>query len=170
MLGNQLGPINTTNSTPNVAPDILSKISFDTDFASAKHFHAELVGLITQAKTTVIPTGATTFQSKSALGGGAGAAFNIDLLRNFRLLANGFYTDGGGRYMIGLGPSLVVRPNGSPSMVHSADGLVGLEYQPELKYSIWRILRCCLFPAELLLRYQCWRRGQDNWIRRPSIG
>ena len=43
---------------------------------------------------------------------------------------NGLYTDGGGRYLIGLGPGTVIRPDGTPSLVHSGDVLFGVEYQP----------------------------------------
>jgi hypothetical protein len=132
-LGPQLGPINTTNTTPNVAPDVLAKIGYDTNFAAGKHFHAEAVGLFTAVKTTILPTGGATFRSNTKLGGGIGAAFNVDLLKNFRVLANGLYTDGGGRYLIGLGPGTVVRPDGTPSLVHSGDILVGVEYQPRPK-------------------------------------
>lgn len=128
-LGNQLDPTNATNSTPNVMPDILAKIGYDTDLAG-KHFHAELVGMATAVKTTIRPTAAANFQAKTAFGGGFGGAFTIELVKNFRFMANGFYSDGAGRYNIGLAPSTVIRPDGSPSLVHSGSGLVGFEYQP----------------------------------------
>jgi hypothetical protein len=132
-LASQFDPNNANNTTPNVAPDLLSKISYDANFRGSKHFHAELVGLLTAVKTTIQPTSTATFQSKSAVGGGFGGAFNVELVRNFRLLANGFYSDGAGRYLIGLAPNAVVRPDGSPSLVHSATGLIGLEFQPTAK-------------------------------------
>ncbi|HEY1937420.1 MAG TPA: hypothetical protein VGJ33_05775 [Candidatus Angelobacter sp.] len=127
LLAPQLDPTNTTNSTPNVSPDILSKIAYDSDSNSGRHFHAELTGLFTAVKTTIV-TGAG-FQGNSTIGGGFGGAFNFELFKNFRLLANGFYSDGGGRYLIGLAPSTVVRSDGSPSLVHSGTGLVGVEFQ-----------------------------------------
>ncbi len=131
-LASQLDPTNTNNTTPNVAPDVLSKIAYDRDFGG-KHFHAELQGLLTAVKTTVQPTAGANFESSSTVGGGFGGAFNIELVRNFRLLANGFYSDGGGRYLIGLAPSVVMRSDGSPSLVHSGTGLIGLEWQPRAK-------------------------------------
>jgi hypothetical protein len=131
-LASQLDPTNTNNTTPNVAPDVLSKIAYDRDLGG-KHFHAELQGLLTAVKTTVQPAAGANFESSSTVGGGFGGAFNIELVRNFRLLANGFYSDGGGRYVIGLAPSVVIRSDGSPSLVHSGTGLIGLEWQPKPK-------------------------------------
>jgi hypothetical protein len=131
-LASQLDPTNTNNTTPNVAPDVLSKIAYDRDLGG-KHFHAELQGLLTAVKTTVQPAAGANFESSSTVGGGFGGAFNIELVKNFRLLANGFYSDGGGRYLIGLAPSGVIRSDGSPSLVHSGTGLIGLEWQPKPK-------------------------------------
>ena len=131
-LASQLDPTNTNNTTPNVAPDVLSKIAYDRDLGG-KHFHAELQGLLTAVKTTVQPAAGANFESSSTIGGGFGGAFNIELVKNFRLLANGFYSDGGGRYLIGLAPSVVIRSDGSPSLVHSGTGLIGLEWQPKPK-------------------------------------
>ena len=37
----------------------------------------------------------------------------VELFKNFRLIVNSFYGPGGGRYIGGLGPNLVVKPNGS---------------------------------------------------------
>jgi hypothetical protein len=131
-LASQLDPTNTNNTTPNVAPDVLSKIAYDRDLGG-KHFHAELQGLLTAVKTTIQPAAGANFESSSTVGGGFGGAFNIELVKNFRLLANGFYSDGGGRYLIGLAPSVVIRSDGSPSLVHSGTGLIGLEWQPKPK-------------------------------------
>ncbi len=128
----QFAPNNPNNTTPNIAPDVVPKIAYDTDFGG-KHFHAEMVGLLTAVKTSIQPTPGAKFQNSSDVGEGFGGAFNVEFIKKFRFLANGFYSDGGGRYVIGLGPSAVVRPDGSPSLVHSGTGLVGLEYQPAAK-------------------------------------
>ena len=118
---------------PSVSPDIISKIAYDTKIAG-RHFHAETAGLFTTAKVAVEPTGSTAFTSHTAIGGGVEAAANIDLFKRFRLLANGIYSDGAGRYLIGTGPQAVVLPtatgtNVRVSMVHSGGGLAGFEAQ-----------------------------------------
>lgn len=132
-LQSQFDPNNANNTTPNVAPDIIPKIAYDTDMGG-RHFHAEAWGLITTVKTTTLaPVAGSTFQGNAKVGASGGAAMNFDIVHNFRFLANAFYGDGGGHYVIGLGPSAVVRPDGSVSLVHSGTGLAGFEFQPVAK-------------------------------------
>lgn len=118
---------------PNVSPDIIPKIAYDTSIAG-RHFHAEAAGLLTTAKVAVEPTGSTSFATHTTVGGGVEAASNFELFRKFRLLANGMYSDGAGRYLIGTGPQAVVLPTATGtdvrvSMVHSGGGLAGFEAQ-----------------------------------------
>lgn len=128
-LTNQFAPNNTTNTVPNAHPDVIPKIAYDTDF-NGRHFHVEALGLLTTVKvTSLIPVAGATFQSNSKTGGSFGAAMNIDLLHNFRFLINALYGEGNGHYDIGLGPSAVVRPDGTVSLVHAGSGLAGFELQ-----------------------------------------
>ena len=62
-------------------------------------------------------------------GGGASVNVSHELTRNFRLLANTFFGNGGGRYLFGQGPDVVIRVDGSPELVRSHSGLAGFEYQ-----------------------------------------
>src|SRR5215510_864991 len=48
-------------TTPNIAPDILTKIAFDHDFAGGRHFHWEGGGIETAKKITILPVGGTQF-------------------------------------------------------------------------------------------------------------
>ena len=123
--GNQIG-------APNLFPDILPKVAYDTE-VGGRHLHLEAVGLITGARAAVTPIGGTSFSKHSAVGGGGSIAGNFELFRNFLFLANGFWSDGGGRYLVADGPQLVLRPNAagtniSPSMVHAGAGSVGFEW------------------------------------------
>jgi hypothetical protein len=127
------GQIDQANisSTPNVFPDVIPKITYDTDVAG-KHFHVEGAGLLTTAKITDLSGG--TFVKHTKAGGGAEAAINLEVVKNFRIVANGFYSDGGGRYIFGMAPGLVVVPNAAGtdlaiSMVHSGSAIVGFETQ-----------------------------------------
>jgi hypothetical protein len=61
------------------------------------------------------------------VGGSVNASYEI--VKNVRLLSNNFFSDGGGRYIGGLAPDLVVRADGSPSPVHSASTVSGIEAQ-----------------------------------------
>jgi hypothetical protein len=116
------------SSTPNVHPDIIPKIAYDTDLGG-KHFHVEAVGLLTSVKDTIQPTGTTTFVTHTKTGGGGEFNVNLEVLKGLRLIGNSFYSDGGGRYIFGMGPQAVVRPDGTPSLVHSGSGIGGVEYQ-----------------------------------------
>jgi hypothetical protein len=123
--GSQIG-------TPNLFPDILTKIAYDTRIAG-RHFHLEGVGLVTGVRDTVKPIGGTNFVSHSAVGGGGSIAANYTLFRNFLLLGNAFWSDGGARYLVADGPQLVIRPNGlgtdiAPSLVHAGATSVGFEW------------------------------------------
>ena len=117
---------------PNPFPDILSKVAYDRDVAG-KHFHVEVSGLLTGARATVRPIGGKSFSSHSTVGGGGQIATNYELFRNFTLLANAFWSDGGAHYLVGTGPQLVIRPNAAgtdvnPSMVHAGAGSAGFEW------------------------------------------
>ena len=130
------GQIDQANisSTPNLHPDIIPKIAYDTD-VNGKHFHVEAAGLMTGYKVTNLPTvlGAT-FVKHSKEGAGLEGAVNLEVVKNFRLVANGFWSDGGGRYQFGMGPGLVVLPTAAGtdvtiSLVHSYSGIFGFETQ-----------------------------------------
>jgi hypothetical protein len=123
--GSQIG-------TPNLFPDILPKITYDTKIAG-RHFHLEGVGLVTGVRSAVKPVGDTTFAKHSAVGGGGSIAGNFELFKNFLFLGNAFWSDGGGRYLVADGPQLVIRPNAAgtnifPSLVHAGAGSVGFEW------------------------------------------
>jgi uncharacterized coiled-coil protein SlyX len=112
----------TVTSTPNVRPEIVAKIAYDTQ-VSGKALHFDLAGFSSQFRTS--PAQGTYYDAQ-----GLGGSFNtvLEVAKNFRLIATSFYSSGGGRYLVGLGPDLVVGPNGSISPVHSMAGIAGFEY------------------------------------------
>lgn len=123
--GSQIG-------TPNLFPDIIPKVTYDTKIAG-RHFHLEAVGLVTGVREAVKPIGETTFSKHSAVGGGGSIAGNFELFHNFLFLGNAFWSDGGGRYLVADGPQTVIRPNAAgtdifPSLVHAGAGSVGFEW------------------------------------------
>ena len=117
----------SVSATPNVQPDFTSKIAYDTTVAG-KAFHFEVAGYARRFRTS--PADGKYFYAK-----GFGGAFNtsLEVAKNFRLITNMFDGSGGGRYLVGLGPDLVVGPDGSISPVHSMGGIVGFEYAPNPK-------------------------------------
>lgn len=141
-------------SVPNLHPDIIPKITYDKTMASGKHVHAEVAGLLSSVKITDLPEGPSNplglFVKHTKTGGGVSAAVNLEFLKNIRFVANGFWSDGGGRYIFGMAPDLVLAPTNAPgttcvltgtttktatgcdvalSLVHSGSGIAGFEAQ-----------------------------------------
>jgi hypothetical protein len=61
---------------------------------------------------------------------------NLEVVKNLRVIGDSFWGDGGGRYTIGLGPDVIVNPDGQLSGVHSGAGLGGLEWQTRPNLSV----------------------------------
>jgi hypothetical protein len=125
----QLGPqFDAANNpgTPNVAPDIITKLSWDAGSGRGVHFEAG--ALMTTAKDAVI--GLTpNFVTNAKIGGGVLGGINVELVKNFRVLGYGMWGNGIGRYLFGLAPNAVVTPTGDISMVHSGNVILGSEIQ-----------------------------------------
>ena len=110
---------NQLNDTT-VAPDVIVKLALDP----VSRFHFEVGGVERQFKLF----NPITFTKYSATGGGGFVNLNVGLFKGFRLLTNNYYNDGGGRYIFGQVPDIVVRADGSPSPIHSASTVSGFEY------------------------------------------
>ena len=109
-----------TFGVPNVAPDVIAKLALDP----SSRFHFEVGGVERNFKLW----NPLNHQTYSATGGGAFANLNFQVFKGMRFLTNNFWSDGGGRYIFGQAPDLIVRPNGSPSLIHSGSTVTGLEY------------------------------------------
>ena len=110
----------TTLNVPNVAPDVIVKLALDP----VSRFHFEVGGLERQFKLWN-PTTLTKF---STTGAGGFLNLSVQLFKGFRLLTNNYYSDGGGRYIFGQVPDLVVRTDGSPSAIHADSTVSGFEF------------------------------------------
>ena len=114
---------NTGTSVPNLHPDFVSKIAFDGK-PGGRAVHFELAGLLRSFRAY----DPLNNHHYTTVAGGGSANANVEVMRGLRLIANTFLSDGGGRYIFGLGPDLVVRPDGSISPVHAASTVDGFEY------------------------------------------
>jgi len=121
---NQLNNGNTTLNVPNLHPDIIGKLAFDPKLGK-RDLHVEFAGLISSFKV-FNPLNGKSFTST---GGGGSINLNLELFKNFRFITNNFYSDGGGRWIFGQAPDLVIRGDGSASLVHAASTVSGLEAQ-----------------------------------------
>lgn len=113
-------------AAPNLHPDLIVKTALDwklggkafhADFGAIARSFKDYDNLITPHATDTITEGA--FQ----------ADVNFEVAKNFHLIGNSFYGDGGGRYIGTLGPDVIVKPNGSLSPVRSGSAVLGYEWQ-----------------------------------------
>jgi len=113
-------------TVPNLHPDIIAKTAFDWRLGG-KLFHVDAGGIARSFK--VYNNLVTPADTNTITGGGGGVNANLEIVKNFHLIANSFYGDGVGRYIGGLGPDVIVKPDGTLSAVHSGSGIGGFEWQ-----------------------------------------
>jgi hypothetical protein len=118
----QLNSGTQTFATPNVAPDVIGKLAFDPRVGGLAQ-HIELAGLYREFKV-YNPVNGDKFAAP-----GANVALNLNfaLTQGLHIVSNNFYGQGGGRYLFGTGPDLVVRGDGSIAAIHNAATVSGLE-------------------------------------------
>jgi len=126
---NQLEAGSGGTAVPNVHPDVIGKLAFDPKTGKT-HQHIEFVGLFRTFKVSNPSPLAPAVLPQSFTSHGAGVAVNMnfELFKNFHFVTNNFYADGGGRYLFGTGPDLVVRADGSLSPVRDAATVTGFEF------------------------------------------
>jgi hypothetical protein len=131
--------VNNTN-TPNLHPDIILKTAFDAK-PGGHQIHFDVAGLMRSFKAVnlIDPTStAANTLTNTIHGGGIAGTMNVELIKNFRMIATGFYSYAGGRYIASTaGPDVIVRTNGTLSGIHSGSGIGGFEYQPNPKTLIY---------------------------------
>ena len=122
-------------ATPTLHPDVVAKLSADAGWGGRK-WHFETAGLLTPVEIFT-PASVTKTAANRDIheGGGVSGAVNAEVVRNLHLIVTGFWSDGGGRYIGGLGPGFVVLQPGSTTapfeaqLVHSGSGIASTEWQ-----------------------------------------
>jgi hypothetical protein len=120
--GSQFDNNSTGNGSPNLAPDFTAKLALDG--GKDQHFHLEVGGVISSFKAFNPANGGST---NSATGAAGSVGLNLELAKGFFVIANGFTGKGGGRYIFGLAPDLIVNTDGSIQTVKSSSTVDGLE-------------------------------------------
>ncbi len=116
-------------ATPNLFPDIIFKGAYDAH-AGDKLEHVEVAGLVSGFKDYVpISTPPAQFGSHTAVGFGGEVNANLELTKGLHAIVNTYFSDGGGRYLFGMGPDLIVRPSGDISPLKAFGTLDGFEAQ-----------------------------------------
>lgn len=122
-------------STPTLHPDLVGKLSVD-GHRGLRPWHVEVAGLLAPV-AIITPASITHAASVKDIreGTGVAGAINVAVLPNLHLIGTSFWSDGGGRYMGGLGPAFVVAQRGaanspfSAELVHSGSAIAALEWQ-----------------------------------------
>ena len=114
----------TAYTAPNLHPDVIAKIAFDPKLGH-RNLHFEVAGLVSGFRFL----NPLDHSKDRITGSGVLVGLNYEVHKNFRLIANGFYSNGGGRYIFGLAPNFIINANGKPSLIRSASTVTGFEYQ-----------------------------------------
>jgi hypothetical protein len=113
---------NTVLGVPTLHPDFIAKLAFDP----TSRFHAEVTGIERTFKV-INPNNLAVGQYFTKAGGGVQVGLNGEIFKNFRLITTNYWSDGGGRYLFGQAPDLIVRANGDLSLVHAGGTVDGFE-------------------------------------------
>jgi hypothetical protein len=124
---------------------------------SGKNLHFEVAGVLSKyrlATPSSITGGSAETQSKT--GGGVSFNMNLEVVKNFRLIANTFWSDGDGRYIGGLGPNFVVGQDAAslnfvPSLVHAGSAIGGFEWQTTKKLMLYGYYGGAYYGRESLI-------------------
>lgn len=128
-LGSQLQSGGSITGVPNFFPDIVLKGAYDAH-PGDRTLHVEAAGLVSGFKDYVtLTTPPAAAGSHTAVGYGGEVNMNLELFKGFRLIENAYASEGGGRYIFGIAPDLIVRPDGSISLLHSYSTVDGFEAQ-----------------------------------------
>jgi hypothetical protein len=120
---NEVDNGNTGFLVPNLTPDFVGKIAWDRKLSNNRALHLEVAGVVRNFRT-FNPNNVRHFTST---GGGGSINFSYEFAKNFRVLTNNFWSDGGGRWIAGLAPDLIIRADGSPSPIHAGSTVSGFE-------------------------------------------
>ena len=114
----------STPGAPSPYPDIIGKVAFDPQTGKT-HQHVE-AAVVVRGFRTYDPASNASF---SSTGSGVSLGAVIEAVKDVRLIGNGFWSSGGGRYMIGQAPDFMVNADVSPTTIGSTSALGGIEAQ-----------------------------------------
>jgi len=106
-------------AAPQVHPDIITRLAFDP----SSRVHFEFTGV--ESTVRLINPNDLVYHHSVGVGGSFNG--NFEVVKGFRLITNNFWSHGEGRYIFGQAPNFIIRPDGSPSSIHSGSTIQGLE-------------------------------------------
>ena len=120
--GTELDQGNLPFTAPVLTPDFIAKVAFDP----SARFHAE-VGGVERNFRIVNPNNVPAAQASTKSGAGVLLGMNAEIFKNFRLITTNYWSDGGGRYLFGQAPDLIVNANSTISLLHAGGTVDGFE-------------------------------------------
>jgi hypothetical protein len=134
VLNNQLDNGNNSFAVPSLHPDIISKVAFDP-VVKDHLLHVEIAVML----RTFRIFNSLNDRHFTTVGGGGSLNSNLELISKgrLRLLENFFYARGGGRWLFGQGPDLIVNPNGRLALLPASGAMGGLESQVTSKWLLY---------------------------------
>jgi hypothetical protein len=129
LAGGQFDNASNVLVTPNVHPDFIAKLAFDP----SSRVHVEVAGL----ERTFQDWNPTTGVHFKKAGGAGSLNASLEVVKNLRLISTNFWSDGGGRYLFGNAPDVVIRADGSISPIHSGGTVDGFEAQVSKKLLLY---------------------------------
>src|SRR5271166_24739 len=114
---------------PNMTPDFVVKGSFDGKVAGHTA-HLDVGGLMRVFRNYAPYQGAGISGHNYAFGGGGNINASLEIVKGVRLVINAYASSGGGRYIGGLAPDVIVRANGTISPIKAYSWVSGFEIAP----------------------------------------
>lgn len=116
----------TSYSAPNLHPDIIVKVAYDPQVAG-KHLHFEAASVTRSFKDALGIGSPAGYRTNTITAESGEVNANLEVTKGLHLVANTFFGSGNGRYVFGLAPDLIVRPDGTLSPVHTYSTVDGFE-------------------------------------------
>lgn len=110
---------------PNLAPDFVFKASFDGKLGGrAAHLDASALLRLFRSSNLIDPI----TSHSTAIGYGGNLDASLEIVKGLKLVLNGYASHGGGRYIGGLFPDVIVTATGSIQPINAYSGIAGLEF------------------------------------------
>lgn len=128
IVSNQYNTGSQELKVPNMTPDFVLKGDYDGKMSNGNRIHFDVGTVMRVFRSTMNAASVTTHDH--AFGWGVEGNFMVEMAKGYRLVVQGFASDGAGRYIGGLAPDVIVKANGSISPIHSYSWVSGLEIAP----------------------------------------
>jgi len=135
-LGSQYNVGTNGLEVPNTAPDFIAKAALDGRLGSHAA-HIDVSGVMRVFRNYAPNQGNGVSNHNYAFGGGGNLNAALDISTGYKLVVNAFAGSGAGRYIGGLVPDVIVRPNGDISPIKSYSWVSGLEIAPNTRTGLY---------------------------------